>query len=122
MNDVARLEFAAACDGRITDRDAAEVVALALDFVAALAANGAGHTAAENEIVVGGVDDGVDVHFGEVALLNDDAFGERFHWGYCRTGGAGGRDQISGFREQEAKRRGLRTTVGERPFKSQSGG
>ena len=122
VNDVARLEFAAACDGRITDGDASEFVAFALDFVAALAANGAGHTAAENEIVVGSVDDGVDVHFGEVALLDDDAFGERCHWKDIveQVGRAAGiRYQGS---EGRAKRRGLRTTVGEEPFGSQSGG
>lgn len=105
VNDVAGLEFAAGSNGRIADRDAAEFIALALDFVAALAANGSSYTAAENEIVVGGIDDGVDVHFGEVALLNDDALGQRSHWKYCRTGGVGsGRKQISGSRDQEPAR------------------
>lgn len=80
VNDEASLEFAAGGDSRIADGDAAEVVAFALNFVAALAANGAGYTAAKDEIVVGGIDDGVDVHFGEVAQLDDDVFGERSHW------------------------------------------
>lgn len=80
VNDEASLELATGGEGRVADGNAAEVVALALDFVAALAANGAGYAAAENEIVVGGVDDGVDVHFSKVALLDDDAFGERSHW------------------------------------------
>ena len=85
VNDEASLEIAAGGDGRVADGDAAEVVALALNCVATFAADGAGYAAAENEIVVGGVDDGVDVHFGEVALLDEDAFGERSHWKYCRT-------------------------------------
>jgi len=33
----------------------------------------------EDKVIVRGVDDGVDVHLGDVALLDQDAFGEGLH-------------------------------------------
>jgi hypothetical protein len=60
-------------------------------------------------------------------LLNDDALGERFHWKYCRTGGAGsGRKQISGISNQRGSKRvsvlalvGRQTGVGVRVIRAE---
>ena len=67
----------------------ADGVALALNFVATAAANSSGHASAELEVVIGGVDDGVDVHGGEVALHEDDAGVERRGGGFGFCGGVG---------------------------------
>src|SRR5712692_11533495 len=72
MDDVTRLQPATRGDGGATDGDAADFIAFALDGFAALAANGSGYAATQLQIVVRGVDDGVSVHFGQVALLDDD--------------------------------------------------
>jgi len=74
-----RLQFSAGGDGRVPHRNAANFIALALDGVAALSPNGPGHAPSENQIVVRGVDDGVRVHFRQVALLDEDSVGEWFH-------------------------------------------
>src|SRR6516162_7058823 len=79
VNDVARLQFSPASDGGITDRDASDFVALALDLFAAFAVDRASNARAEDEVVVGGVNDGVHVHFREITLLNSNAVDRRFH-------------------------------------------
>src|SRR6266404_4782431 len=79
MNHEACLQFSARSDGRVADRNTANGVALALNLFASFAPNGSGYARTENQIVVRGVHDGVRVHLGQVALLNDDSFCERFH-------------------------------------------
>jgi len=81
VDHVAGFEFAAAGNGGVADRDAANFVALALDRFAAFSGDGASHAGPKDEVVVSGIDDGVDVHFGEVALLNQDAVDGRSHAG-----------------------------------------
>lgn len=56
----------------IPHRNAPDFVALALDFVSTFSADGPGHPAAQNQIVVRSVDDGVGVHFRQVALLDNN--------------------------------------------------
>src|SRR5690348_16276058 len=78
VNYMASLEASAGSDGRAAERNRADGIAFALNFVATLAANRAGNSSAELQIVVGGVHDGVDVRLGEIALLDDD-FGRVAH-------------------------------------------
>ena len=78
----ARLQFPRACDGGISDGDAADGGALPLNFFPAFAADGSGDAPAEDQIVVRGVDDGVRIHLRQVALLDDDSFNKRFHRGF----------------------------------------
>ena len=89
MDDVSSFQFAATGDRRVPDRDAADVVALALDGFATLAGDGAGHACAEDQVVVSRVDDGVHVHFGQVALLDEDAVDGGSHVGSLRHLGWG---------------------------------
>jgi len=72
VNDVAGLEGAGGGDGGFADVDGAVVVAFGLDGGAALAPDGAGDAAAELELGVGGVDDGVGGELGDVALHEFD--------------------------------------------------
>src|SRR5579864_8270405 len=72
MNHMPGFEVSATGNGRVTHRDAANFVALALDRLAAFPADGAGYPAAENQVIVRGVDDGVRLHFREVSLLDYD--------------------------------------------------
>src|SRR5216683_4166024 len=81
MNHESCLQFSARGDGRIADRDTADAVAFALDLFSAFAANGSSNARAQNQIVVGRVDDGVRSHLRQVALLNDDSLCEWFHRG-----------------------------------------
>jgi hypothetical protein len=74
MNHVSRFQFSARGNGRISDRDTANGFAFALDLFSAFAADGSRNARAQNQIVVGRVDDGVRVHLGQVALLNYDFF------------------------------------------------
>src|SRR5437762_11063238 len=76
-----RLQFSARCDGRIADRDTADGIAFALDLFSAFAANGSSNARAQDQIVVGRVDDRVRIHLRQVALLNDDSLCEWFHRG-----------------------------------------
>src|SRR5690242_5841691 len=76
VNDEARFQVAAVSDGRIAHGNAANFVALALDGIAAFAPYRSSNATAENQIVVSGIDDGVGVHLGEVALLDNDSVGE----------------------------------------------
>src|SRR5205823_14786140 len=55
-------------DHRIPDLNGADAPALRLDHGAACAGDGAGDSAAKLEVIVGGVDDGVDILPGEIAL------------------------------------------------------
>ena len=73
VNHVAGLQLSPAGDCGIADRDASDFVALALDLFAAFAVDRASHARAEDEVVVGGVNDGVHVHFREITLLNSNA-------------------------------------------------
>src|SRR5713101_4163045 len=69
MNHESRLQFSARSDGRIPNRDTADGIAFALDLFSTFAANGSRNARAENQIVVGRVDDGVRIHLRQVALL-----------------------------------------------------
>src|SRR2546427_5974316 len=73
VDDMTRLQLAASGDGSAAYRYTPDFVALALDFISALAPNRAGHASAEQEVVVGGVHDGVRVHFRQIALHTHDA-------------------------------------------------
>src|SRR6267378_4321658 len=79
MDHEACFQLSSRGDGRVADRNTANGVALALNLFASLAANRSGYARTENQIVVRGVYDGVRVHLGQVALLNDDSFCKRFH-------------------------------------------
>src|SRR6266849_2616427 len=81
MNHESRFQFSARGDGRIADWDTADGVALALNLFSAFAANGSSNARAQNQIIVGRVDDGVRIHLRQVALLNDDSLCEWFHRG-----------------------------------------
>ena len=74
MDHKACLQFSARGDRRVADRNTANGVALALNLFPSFAANCSGNARTENQIVVRGIDDGLRVHFGQVALLNDDSF------------------------------------------------
>src|SRR5467141_3239888 len=81
MNHESRFQVSARGDGRIADWDTADGVALALNLFSAFAANGSSNARAQNQIVVGRVDDRVRIHLRQVALLNDDSLCEWFHRG-----------------------------------------
>src|SRR6267378_6884105 len=72
VDDKAGFELAAPGDRRATDLDRANRVALRLDGRTAAPGNGNGHAATENQVVIRGVDDGVDILLGEVALQDID--------------------------------------------------
>src|SRR5690242_4582446 len=74
-----RLQFSSGSDRRVPYRNAANFVALALNGVATFSADGARHASAQNQIVVRGVDDGVRIHFRQVALLDNYLVREWFH-------------------------------------------
>src|SRR5262245_14725122 len=76
VNDEASFQPAARSDRRVANRDAADLVALVLDGLAAFAANCSRDAAAELEVVVGGVDDGIHIHLGQVAFLDHDLVGD----------------------------------------------
>ena len=82
VNHKAGAQFAARRDGRAADRNAADGVAFPLDRVAALPPDRAGHAAAKLQIIVRGVDDGVDVHFRQVALQENDFFADAHELGF----------------------------------------
>src|SRR5260370_584864 len=63
MNHESHLQFSARGDGRITDRDTADGVAFALDLFSSFAADGSSNARAQDQIVVGRVDDGVRQRF-----------------------------------------------------------
>src|SRR6266436_5112247 len=88
MDYEACLQFSAGGDGRVTDGNTANGVALALNLLTAVAPNGSGYARTENQIVVGGIDDRVRVHLGQVALLNDDSFCKWFHGDFSSFSGA----------------------------------
>src|SRR6516162_7329606 len=75
MNDVTSLEFAGSGYSGVTNGNTADCVALLLDRRPSLAKNCASNPGPEDQVIVRGVDDGVDVHLGDVALLDQDAFG-----------------------------------------------
>ncbi len=72
VNHKASVQFAARRDGRAADRNAADGVALPLDGFPALPPDRSGNAAAKLQIIVRGVDNGVDVHFRQVALEKYD--------------------------------------------------
>src|SRR6266853_1833728 len=68
MNHEARTKLAARGDRRAANRYAADRVALLLDCFPTLAPDRARDASAKLQVIVRGVDDGVDVHLGQVAL------------------------------------------------------
>jgi len=68
MNDVPGPELAAGRDHGAAHERAADPVALLLDARPALTADGAGHTAPQDKLRVGGVDNRVRVHLRDVTL------------------------------------------------------
>src|ERR1700676_4754824 len=84
MNHVARFQVSAAGDCRISNGNAADFVALLLNRRPTLAIDCAGYSGTENQIVIRGVDDGVDIHLGDIALLDYDSVGDGIHWNIVR--------------------------------------
>ena len=74
VDHMAGFEASACCEGSSSNRNASNFIAFPLDFFPALSPNGSGDAAAKNQIVVGGVDDGIGLHFGQVALHENDFF------------------------------------------------
>ncbi len=68
MDDVFSLEVSSGCFNSSADRSAADFVALLLYFWSAFSAYSAGDTAAEYQPGIGGVDDGLGVHLGDVTF------------------------------------------------------
>src|SRR5260370_1991509 len=79
MNHESRFQFSARGDGRIADWDTADAVALALNLFSAFAANGSSNARAQNQIIVGRVDEAVPLHLRQIALLHDDSLSPFFH-------------------------------------------
>ena len=75
MNHVSCFQLSRSCDRRVPNGNAANFVALLLNRFAALAKYHARHSRSQNQIVVCGVDDGINVHLGDVALLNENTLG-----------------------------------------------
>ena len=76
MDHVAGAQIAARGDRRAADGNAADGVAFLLNRIAALAADRSGHAAAELQIIIRGIDDGVDIHLRQIALHEDDFFAD----------------------------------------------
>src|SRR5208282_4313813 len=76
VDHVAGLQAAARCDRGAAHRDRADLVAFRLNAGPALAADRPGDATAELKVVVGGVDDRVRIHLGEIALLYFDSLAE----------------------------------------------
>ena len=76
VDHVARLQIAARRDGGPADGNCADVVAFVLNAAAAFATNRSGDAAAELQIIVGGIHDGVAIHFSDVTLANFNSIGE----------------------------------------------
>lgn len=74
MNHVAGAQLASRRDRRAANGDAADHVAFALDRLTAFAANRPSYAASQLQIIIRGIDDGVGVHLGQVALHQYDFF------------------------------------------------
>src|SRR5216684_5700164 len=117
VDHVFRLQVATCGDGCVTHRDAADLVALALNRVAAFAADGPGYARAENQIVVSGVDYRVRFHFRQVALLDHDFLcrGFRALLAHCRFRITPGPRQISATSATRSQQRLLCPSGGPPP-------
>src|ERR1700736_357022 len=73
MDDEACLQGAAAGDGRVADLDRADLAALGLNRRSASPRDRSRHAAAQLQVVVRRVDDGVDILLRQVALQDFDA-------------------------------------------------
>src|SRR6185437_8277544 len=78
MDHVARFQFSARSNCCSAKRNRPNRVALRLNCGASFAADRSSHSAAELQLVVGRVDDGVCVHLGQIALEDFDSI-ERSH-------------------------------------------
>jgi hypothetical protein len=67
MDDELRLEHASGSDSSLAQRNAADPIALHLDGGAALVANRTGHSGAEKQLSICGVDDRIERAIGQVA-------------------------------------------------------
>jgi hypothetical protein len=72
MDDEARLQLAPTGDGGFADLDGADRAAFCLDLGSAGPRDRTRHPAAELQIIVGRIDDGVDILLGQVALQDLD--------------------------------------------------
>src|ERR1700694_1837451 len=81
MDDKTRRQLPATGDGGIADRDGADRPALGLDRRTTGTGDGTGNAAAQLQVVIGRVDDGVDILLRQVALqdLNGQAPGPPAH-------------------------------------------
>src|SRR5690242_8834909 len=72
MNHMPRFQMAGSGDGRVSDGNRADGVALFLYRFSAFAADGARDAGSELQIVICRIHHGVDVHLRDVALLDDN--------------------------------------------------
>ena len=81
VDHVAGLQISAASDRRAAHRDGPDGIAFLLNAFAAFAQNRPGHAAAKLEIIVGGIDDGVGIHFRQIALRKKYFLKYAHRWG-----------------------------------------
>src|SRR5207248_8776590 len=72
VDDKVGFELAAPSDRRTTDLDWANRLTLRLDGRTAAPGNGPGHAATQNQVIIRGIDDGIDILLGEVGLQDID--------------------------------------------------
>src|SRR5215831_14441996 len=81
VNDVFRLQPATGSNSSISHGNAANGIALTLDFLPALAADGSSYAGAKDKVIIRRIHDGVRVHLSQIALKDDDLiceFSRRF--------------------------------------------
>src|SRR5256885_6606378 len=78
MDHIARFQIPRSGDRRESNRYAAHLVAFLLNRLAALARNGARDAGPQQQIVVRRIDDCIDGHVSDVALLDYNPFSDRF--------------------------------------------
>jgi len=72
MEDISGGQPACGGNGCVADPDGADPVAFFLNSGSAFAGDGPGQAAAEDQIIIGGIDDGVDGAGGDVALFDEN--------------------------------------------------
>jgi hypothetical protein len=76
VNDVARLQLSGRGDGRAAQGNCADFVSFALHAISSFATNDTGETTAEFEVIIGGIDDGIGIHLGQITLLQNNLVGD----------------------------------------------
>jgi len=78
VDDVACFQLSATGDSGVTNRNASDGVAFVLDFFSAFAADCSRNTSAKLKVIIRGIDDGVRIHLGQIALVDRDFFCKNF--------------------------------------------